>query len=68
MPDYHKPISFGENEFDAFIGGGYVDPSGILGVSPIAPAPEPSSLPLISLMLIPAGIFFRIARRAQLPS
>jgi hypothetical protein len=54
--------------FDAFISGGYVDPSGILGPAPISPAPEPSSLALIALMLIPAGVFLRRTRKAGLQS
>ena len=55
--------------FDAFfVSSGYINPSGILGVSPIAPAPEPSSLALIALMLIPAGVFLRLPRKAGLRS
>ena len=54
--------------FDAFIGGGDIDPVGILGVSSITPAPEPSSLALVALMLIPAGVVLRLARKRQLQS
>jgi hypothetical protein len=54
--------------FDAYVSGGYIDPSGILGVSSITPAPEPSSLVLIALMLIPAGVCLRLARKGQLQS
>ena len=58
----------GTYTFDAVISGNYLDPSGIVGVSNITPTPEPSSLALIGLMLIPAGVFFRQNRQAQLPS
>jgi hypothetical protein len=46
-------------------GNGY-DPQAI-GVSSITPTPEPSSLALIALMLVPAGVFLRHNRKAQLP-
>jgi hypothetical protein len=46
-------------------GSGY-DPQAI-GVSTITPTPEPSSLALIALMLVPAGVFLRHNRKAQLP-
>jgi hypothetical protein len=53
--------------FDAFIiGSGYIDPNGIIGVSSITPAPEPSSLPLIVLTLVTTSVFLRLARKAQL--
>jgi hypothetical protein len=54
--------------FDAYKSGGYIDPAGILGGSSITPAPEPSSLALIGLMLIPAGVCLRLARKGQLQS
>jgi hypothetical protein len=37
-----------------------------VGVSTIAPTPEPSSVALIALMLVPAGVFFRHHRKAEL--
>jgi hypothetical protein len=45
--------------FDAFFNGSVLSPSGIVGASTITPAPEPSSLAIITLMLIPAGAFLR---------
>jgi hypothetical protein len=41
------------------------DPQAV-GVSTITPTPEPSSLALIALMLVPATVFFRHNRKAQL--
>jgi hypothetical protein len=49
----------GSYAFDGYINGSTLSPSGFLGVSTIAPAPEPSSLAIIALMLIPAGAFLR---------
>ena len=56
----------GTYTFDAVIANAYLDPSGIVGVSSITPTPEPSTLALIGLMLVPAGLFFRHHRKAQL--
>jgi len=42
------------------------DPQAI-GASTITPAPEPSSLALVALMLVPAGVCFRHNRKVQLP-
>jgi hypothetical protein len=54
--------------FDAYFNGGYLDPSGIVGPAFNTPAPEPSSLEFIALMLIPAVVFLRLPRKAQLRS
>lgn len=54
--------------FDAYLNSGYIDPSGIISPASITPASEPSSLALISLMLIPAGVFLRLPRKAELRS
>jgi hypothetical protein len=56
----------GSYAFDGYINGSTLSPSGFLGVSTIAPAPEPSSLAIIALMLIPAGFFFRHWRKVNL--
>jgi hypothetical protein len=55
----------GSHTFDAFINNAYLDNTGVVGVSTITPTPEPSSLALIALMLVPAGVFFRHNRKAQ---
>jgi hypothetical protein len=52
--------------FDGYIDGSTLSPTGFLGVSTITPAPEPSSLAIISLMLIPAGFFFQHWRKVNL--
>jgi hypothetical protein len=52
--------------FDAFFDGSVLSSSGIVGASTITPAPEPSSLAIISLMLVPAGFLFRHWRKVKL--
>lgn len=45
--------------FDAYVNNTLLDANGIVGASTITPAPEPSSLALIALLLAPAALFFR---------
>ncbi|MEJ0089354.1 MAG: PEP-CTERM sorting domain-containing protein [Limisphaerales bacterium] len=59
------PADNGTYSFNAFINNLYLDPVGIVGTSSITPAPEPSSMAMVGLMLIPAAALLRRKMKSQ---
>ncbi|MEI9864664.1 MAG: PEP-CTERM sorting domain-containing protein [Limisphaerales bacterium] len=49
----------GTYTFDGYINHVYLDPSGIIGTSTITPVPEPSSIAILTSMLIPTAAVLR---------